>query len=270
MKCMELLSYKGLALELTSFSFSFSFFSKLEYVIFSFARRTRAAFDVALKVHQNIQQRDLEVGRNLGNWILRWLDKMKPSAQIRVPTHHDAGNAKTNIPKQTNSSSLKTPRSIQTPRNGEADRHLFISSTNTWSKSFPTIAMMRPPRASGNMTQYRHLSINGSDISRLNYARGEGVIRKDILQWLLQKWRWKLFSVSIGGLSKLWVFGERVNLDALRLLFWKDTFLWMLQNLLKAFPWDNKFSFSSAFCIFFWVSISQLSVARGTQIVLLF
>ncbi|KAA8525848.1 hypothetical protein F0562_007703 [Nyssa sinensis] len=47
-------------------------------------RRTRAVFDVALKVHQNIQERDLEVGRNLGNWILRWLDKMKPSAQIRV------------------------------------------------------------------------------------------------------------------------------------------------------------------------------------------
>ncbi|XVF52023.1 hypothetical protein PTKIN_Ptkin04bG0232100 [Pterospermum kingtungense] len=155
-------------------------------------RRTRAVFDVALKVHWNIQQRDLEVGRNLGNWILRWLDKMKPSAQIRAPTHqkphHEAGNAKTNIPKQTNSSSLKTPRSIQTPRNGEADRHLFSSSTYFWSKSFPTVAMMmRPPRASGNMTQYRHLSINGSDMLRLNLARGEGIIRKDILQWMLQK-----------------------------------------------------------------------------------
>ncbi|XWS62197.1 hypothetical protein CRYUN_Cryun07bG0190100 [Craigia yunnanensis] len=155
-------------------------------------RRTRAVFDVALKVHQNIQQRDLEVGRNLGNWILRWLDKMKPSAQIRVPTHqkphHDAGNANTNIPKQvTNTSSLKTPRSIQTPRNGEADRHLFSSSANMWPKS-PTIAItMRPPRAAGNMTQYRHLSINGPDTLRLNCAGGEGVIRKDIMQWMLQK-----------------------------------------------------------------------------------
>ncbi|XP_022717469.1 uncharacterized protein LOC111276022 [Durio zibethinus] len=156
-------------------------------------RRTRAVFDVALKIHQNIQQRDLEVGQNLGNWILRWLDKMKPSAQIRVPTHqkphHDAGNANLNIPKQvTNSSSLKTPRSIHTPRNSEADRHLFSSSTNMWRKSFPTIVMMmQPPRAAGNMTQYRHLSINGSDTLRLNYARGEGVIRKDIMQWMLHK-----------------------------------------------------------------------------------
>jgi hypothetical protein len=52
-------------------------------VIFpSFCRRTHAVFDVALKVHRNIQERDIEVGRNLGNWILRWLDQMKPSAQI--------------------------------------------------------------------------------------------------------------------------------------------------------------------------------------------
>ncbi|XP_021290947.1 uncharacterized protein LOC110421610 [Herrania umbratica] len=156
-------------------------------------RRTRAAFDVALKVHRNIQQRDLEVGRNLGNWILRWLDKMKPSAQIRVPPqqkpHHHAGNAKMNISKQvTNSPPLKTPGSIMTPRNHEADRHLFSTSTNMWSTSLPTIAlMMRPPRAAGNMIQYRHLSINGHDTLRVNYARGEGVIRKDIMQWMLHK-----------------------------------------------------------------------------------
>ncbi|XVF13667.1 hypothetical protein REPUB_Repub08aG0227700 [Reevesia pubescens] len=156
-------------------------------------RRTRAVFDVALKVHQNIQQRDLEVGKNLGNWILRWLDKMKPSAQIRVSSHqkphHHASNANMNIPKQmTNPSSSKTSNGIQTPRNGEADRHLFSSTTNMWPKSFPTIVMMmRPPRAAGNMTQYRHLSINGLDTLRLNYPRGEGVIRKDIMQWMLHK-----------------------------------------------------------------------------------
>lgn len=152
-------------------------------------RRTRAVFDIALKVHQNIQQRDLEVGRNLGNWILRWLDKMKPSAQIRPPSHqkphHGTGSANMNITKQVNNSS-KTPRSLQTPRNGEADRRLFSSSTYMLSKSLPTIAMMiRPPKAAGNMTQYRHLSINGPHTLRLNYTRGEGVIRKDIMQWIL-------------------------------------------------------------------------------------
>ncbi|KAK9218498.1 hypothetical protein WN943_007140 [Citrus x changshan-huyou] len=51
----------------------------------SLPTRVRAAFDVALKFHRNIQERDIEVGRNIGNWILRWLDRMKPSAQIRGP-----------------------------------------------------------------------------------------------------------------------------------------------------------------------------------------
>ncbi|MBA0853722.1 hypothetical protein Goshw_021303 [Gossypium schwendimanii] len=152
-------------------------------------RRTRAVFDIALKVHQNIQQRDLEVGRNLGNWILRWLDKMKPSAQIRPPSHqkphHGTSSANMNITKQVNNSS-KAPRSLQTPRNSDADRRLFSSSTYMLSKSLPTIAMMiRPPKAAGNMTQYRHLSINGPHTLRLNYTRGEGVIRKDIMQWML-------------------------------------------------------------------------------------
>ncbi|XP_039010945.1 uncharacterized protein LOC120139917 [Hibiscus syriacus] len=155
-------------------------------------RRTRAVFDVALKAHQNIQQRDIEVGRSIGNWILRLLDKMKPSAQIRPHSHqkphHDAGNANMNTPKQVNnSSSLKTPRSLQTPRNGEADRRLFSSSTFMLSKSLPTITMMmQPPKAAGNMTQYRHLSIDGPHTLRLNNTRGGGVIRKDIMQWMVR------------------------------------------------------------------------------------
>ncbi|GMI63886.1 hypothetical protein like AT1G32260 [Hibiscus trionum] len=155
-------------------------------------RRTRTVFDVALKVNRSIQHRDLEVGRNLGNWILRWLNKMKPSVQIRAPTHqkphHDAGRAFMNIPKQvTNSTSSKTSRIIQSLRNNEAGRHLFRSSTNMWSNSFPTIAMMmRPPSAAGNMTQCRHLCSNGRDTLRLNYVRGEGVIRKDIMQYMLR------------------------------------------------------------------------------------
>ncbi|KAK8578825.1 hypothetical protein V6N12_069169 [Hibiscus sabdariffa] len=153
-------------------------------------RRTRAVFDVALQVNKSIQHRDLEVGRDLGNWILRWLDKMKPSVQIRAPIqqkpHHDVGRAFMNIPKQVaNSTSLKMSRIIQSPRNYEAGRHLFRSSMNMWSNSFPTIAMMmRTPSAAGNMTQCRHLSSNRPDTLTLNYERGEGVIRKDILQWM--------------------------------------------------------------------------------------
>ncbi|CAA6675492.1 unnamed protein product [Spirodela intermedia] len=47
--------------------------------------RTRVAFDIALTVHRKIQERDIELGRSVGNSILRWLDHMKPSAEIRLP-----------------------------------------------------------------------------------------------------------------------------------------------------------------------------------------
>ncbi|MBA0678998.1 hypothetical protein Goari_020313, partial [Gossypium aridum] len=158
----------------------------------SATRRTRVVFDIALKVHRNIQHRDLEVGRNLGDCILRWLHKIKPSAQIRGPPphqepNHGTGKANMNMPKQvTNTSSPKTPRSNQSPRNHDAGRHLFSSLTSTWPKSFPTTIamMMQPPTATGNMTRCRHLSINGPDASRLSYTRDQGVVRKDIMQWM--------------------------------------------------------------------------------------
>lgn len=149
--------------------------------------RTRAVFDVALKVQRNIQLRDIQVGRNLGNWILRWLDKVKPSAQIQASSHqkpnHLAGNAYMKIPKQVTSSPP-----LKMPQNTEADRHLFSSSTNMLPKSFPIIAMMmRRARAAGNLTQYRHLSFSGPDTLGLNNTRGGGVIRKDKMQWMLHK-----------------------------------------------------------------------------------
>ncbi|KAJ6933167.1 hypothetical protein NC651_008552 [Populus alba x Populus x berolinensis] len=50
-------------------------------------RRTRAVFDVALKVHLNIQHRDIEVGRHLGNRILRWLDRMETFCSEFVVPH---------------------------------------------------------------------------------------------------------------------------------------------------------------------------------------
>ncbi|MBA0795086.1 hypothetical protein Gohar_019359, partial [Gossypium harknessii] len=161
----------------------------------SATRRTRVVFDIALKVHRNIQHRDLEVGRNLGDCILRWLHKIKPSAQIRgPPTHqepnHGTGKANMNMPKQvSNTSSPKTPQSNQSPRNHDAGRHLCSSLTSTWPKSFPTTIamMMQPPTATGNMTRCRHLSNNGPDASRLNYTRDQGVVRKDIMLWMVRK-----------------------------------------------------------------------------------
>ncbi|XP_031256414.1 uncharacterized protein LOC116117210 [Pistacia vera] len=154
-------------------------------------RRTRAVFDVALKFHRKIQERDIEVGRNLGNWILRWLDRMKPSAQIRgsseKPIHGSGPNM--NMSNQVTQSSKPKTNGISTSRNQDSDRHLFTSLTNIRPKHFPSIAMMlRPPRTAGSITQCRHLYNSGADMSRLNYKRGgfDGVIRKDIMLWMLQ------------------------------------------------------------------------------------
>ncbi|BBN06358.1 hypothetical protein MPTK1_3g20450 [Marchantia polymorpha subsp. ruderalis] len=46
-------------------------------------RRTRAVFTMALHMYQEIQRRDITVGRNVGNWLLRWLDRARPQANIR-------------------------------------------------------------------------------------------------------------------------------------------------------------------------------------------
>ncbi|KAL4601808.1 hypothetical protein ACB092_10G009000 [Castanea dentata] len=151
-------------------------------------RRTRAVFDVALKVHHNIQERDIEVGRNLGNWILRCLDRMKPSAQIRGPSPGKPPNGASSslsMTKQVNASNLKPPGGSQISRNQDSARHLFTSARNIWPKPFQSISMMmRSPKTAGSMTQYRHFA--GPEMLRSSYTRSwtEG-LRTDIRQWMM-------------------------------------------------------------------------------------
>ncbi|XP_058088108.1 uncharacterized protein LOC131235035 isoform X2 [Magnolia sinica] len=155
-------------------------------------KRTHAVFDMALKVHQNIQQRDIEVGRNLGNWILRWLDRMKPSAHIRGDPPGK--------PQPPNSSTARhtvnpgqQPLGTQRPNNGkipdrESDRQFFSSSMNVRPINFPTLAMMlRPTKAAGMNGQYMNV-YSASVMPKPCYRRDgfEGVFRKDIMQWMLQ------------------------------------------------------------------------------------
>ncbi|MQL94676.1 hypothetical protein Taro_027343 [Colocasia esculenta] len=142
-------------------------------------RRTRAAFDIALSVHKKIQERDIEIGRNLGNWILRWLDRLKPSAEIRPPTRDLPSN---NLPKQIGNSGQVS--GSQGPRtklmDQDSGKHLFVTPWNMRPKSSPTISWMVPPASPGGMgSQYRHI---------FNYApnKFEGVFRKDIAQWMQQ------------------------------------------------------------------------------------
>lgn len=159
-------------------------------------RRIRSVFDVATRVHRNIQERDIEVGRNLGNWILRWLDRMKPSAQIRVTSENlpNPGNATTTMSKQlfnqkTNAASSSIQRSGGHVRGAdrEANRHLFTSPIHSLPKTFPTIAMMmRPPKPVGTSTPYRHISFYRPEVMRPSFASGGGLIRKDIMQWMVR------------------------------------------------------------------------------------
>ncbi|KAF6148538.1 hypothetical protein GIB67_042497 [Kingdonia uniflora] len=160
------------------------------------SRRTRAGFDVALRVHRNIQQRDLEVGRNFRNWILRLLDRMKPSAQIRgdVPKLPPPviGNTTKQVSSATNRKSpgTTTSKSNFTSPDPKSGDHVFLSPMNAKSKLFATKANTVPSYPASMNSYYRNLCICGPEMSRsLNYERGRhegGVVRKDIMQWMLR------------------------------------------------------------------------------------
>lgn len=148
-------------------------------------RRTRAVFDVAIKVHRNIQDRDIEVGRNVGNFILRCLDRMKPSAQIRNRSNlpSSGSSSKETMTKHaTGTSNHKTPGHSGLFKK-DSDRQFFTSS-----KPFPSISrMMIPPNPAGTTIHGRNLSTYTPETFRQNYRVNwsGSVIRKDIMQWML-------------------------------------------------------------------------------------
>lgn len=96
-------------------------------------RRTRNIFDIALRVHRNIQNRDIEMGRSIGSRILRWLDRIKPSANIRGSpssklTAHETRSSTKAIGARpcTGVSSVDNKKASA---NRQADRNLFVIST---------------------------------------------------------------------------------------------------------------------------------------------
>ncbi|CAK8540327.1 unnamed protein product [Lathyrus sativus] len=151
-------------------------------------RRTRAVFDVAIKVHRSIQKRNIKVGRNVGNFILRCLDRIKPSARIRGPSPSiTGGNSKESTTKPTAGTSNHKPPSHSVPFKKDSDRHMFTALT---PKPFPSISkMMIPPNPAGNTIHGRNLSTYTPEVFRQNYRVNwsGSVIRKDIMQWMLQK-----------------------------------------------------------------------------------
>lgn len=157
--------------------------------------RTRAVFDMAVTVHKKIQQTDIEAGRNLGNWILRSLDKMKPAAEIRLKPaaeihvkHSVDVNSKNRMRLLINSQKRKLSNNFKKfdlrCLNRDSNRNHFFASRNIWHRSFPTIAMMmRPMKPAGSMFQQRQFSNRSSPY----YANFNGVVREDIIQWMHKK-----------------------------------------------------------------------------------
>lgn len=117
------------------------------------------------------------------NRILRCLNRIKPSAEIQGKPSQ-VGSVKTDATKQqitpANSSKIGARSGDQ-----ESDKHLFSSTR----RSFPTIMhTMLHPTKQGGITQNRHLSFYSPRAFRMNYGGfgNGGVIRKDIMQWMLQ------------------------------------------------------------------------------------
>lgn len=134
-------------------------------------------FDAALKVHRTVQERDIEVGRNLGNRILRFLDRMKPEAQIRgSPPPAPKANTK-----QLNNSQGGVPKSTDK----DSDRHLFTASRSFLPKTSTISIMMKPTSPIGHNIHYRQYGSGGSDFFTVNNTRfGHGeVLRNDIRHW---------------------------------------------------------------------------------------
>ena len=162
---------------------SFNIFIGLPVLVLH--RRTRAVFDVAIKVHRNIQERDIEVGRNVGNFILRCLDRMKPSAQIRNRSNLPTSGSTSKEPMTKHETGTSSPKPPGHPGlfKKDSDRHFFTSS-----KPFPSISrMMIPPNPAGTTIHGRNLSTYTPETFRQNYRVNwsGSVIRKDIMQWML-------------------------------------------------------------------------------------
>lgn len=116
---------------------------------------------------------------------------MKPSAQVILPKHTTIHTEATvdKAKRLLESTHLKPhANNIQIPQNSEVDRHLF-SSLKSLRPKIPMM-MIKPPRPTGSTTQYRNYSAAGEfSLIKPIYARSgfDGVIRKDILQWMVQR-----------------------------------------------------------------------------------
>ncbi|KAL8255981.1 hypothetical protein R6Q59_031048 [Mikania micrantha] len=139
--------------------------------------KTRTIFDATLKVHREVQKKDIEIGQNLGNWIIRWLDKMKPTVQIQAGSPSQSISKTIRIPNKLLSDSGH-PITARGVWYQESRRRLVSSSRNLLLTAYPTVSkLLRRQEPVMNNIHYRQLVSNRNGF-------GNGVIRGDIMQWL--------------------------------------------------------------------------------------
>ncbi|XP_062224201.1 uncharacterized protein LOC133922750 [Phragmites australis] len=147
-------------------------------------RRTRDVFNVAVSVHKNIQQRDLEVGRNLGNTILRWLDRMKPSAEIRPrPPGLSNGSSEQfrHLSSTSRTAGAQKTTSKASPR--DSSGKMLFSRLNIRPKSFPVLPTMTQPNRISVSSQCRRITYSSfPSVTAKRKDLMESVFRKDIAQ----------------------------------------------------------------------------------------
>ncbi|KAJ0989930.1 hypothetical protein J5N97_008286 [Dioscorea zingiberensis] len=156
----------------------------------SLHRRVRGVFDVAVKVHKNIQERDIEVGRNLGYWILRWLDRMKPAAEIRPFSGKPPMTNKSILKQMTRSTiPLRYQRPIFKTTELKNKRSLLftpLSNRPKFSSSIVSVMrQMRPPAMNSIQCRLVSSQLTSFPISNTRMSRFGGVFRQDIAQWML-------------------------------------------------------------------------------------
>ncbi len=189
-------------------------------------RRTKDVFTMALNVHKEIQRRDISVGKNIGNRILRILDRMRPQANIWGP------------PTQITKEALKSEQVQEgsKSRGGECSKDPTKTSLNastSTAKSKPVNALYR----AGLGGQHGHSIGSGlsSGLSRLALQTS-----RQSLPLVMGLW-WQPVRKNMEFL------GERVSSPQLRLLelgskgsiasshglrlgrgvFWADIATWM-------------------------------------------
>ena len=103
-------------------------------------RRTKAVFTVALNVHKEVQRRDISIGRNIGNRILRFLDRMRPQANISgsLPQIEHKFNAK-------NQAQLLPPKKPQKNTKQSSSKKTGNTTTVQPSTSGNKNGVERPP-----------------------------------------------------------------------------------------------------------------------------